>query len=277
MTTYSTTEAATLLDMSPARVRRLARTAGLDPGRARGRPYRFDFRDLVLMRTAVALEDSGITPRRLLRSIRALGNQLPPDRPLTAVRITSETGEVVAVDGALAWDVESGQTRLTLPEPDTSTTEVQAITARRPRRRTSEGSLSPRQWFELGCAIQAEQPDQAAAAFRNALDGDPTQADAAVNLGYLHHEAGDLEAAESAYREALEARAGHPTAAYNLAVVLEDLGRVEEARDSYLVAIAADPLLADAYYNLSRLCEALGDRAAALRHLRTYSELVRIG
>ena len=66
-------------------------------------------------------------------------------------------------------------------------------------------------------------------------------------------------------------------AAYNLGVALEDSGQEDDAVDSYMVAIESDPLLADAYYNLARLCEERGDRAAALRYLRSYSDLVRIG
>lgn len=278
MTTYTTTDVADLLGMSAARVRRLARTAGLDPQREEGGHYAFGFRDLVLLKTAVALEQNGITPRRLLRSIRALGAQLPADRPLTAVRITSETGGVVAVDRDTAWDVESGQTRLPLDRNDeTVATEISAISPRPPRRHRAGRTPSPEEWFDLGCALQAEQPAQAEQAFRNALDGDPSLGDAAVNLGYLLHERQEFGRAEAAYRQALQAAPGHATAAYNLAVALEDQERPDEALDWYLVAVEADPLMADAYYNLSRLCEERGDRAAALRYLRSYSELVRIG
>lgn len=278
MSTYSTTEVADLLGISPARVRRLARSADLDPDRESGARYSFGFRDLVLLRTAVALEESGITAHRLLRSIRSLGRQLPPDRPLTALRITSETGEVVAVDEELAWDVESGQTRMRLEEESPGPDEpVAEISRRRPRRKGERRSPRPEDWYELGCALQSEDPEQAEVAFRQALDGDPELADAAVNLGWLLHERGETAEAEAEYRRALEAEPTHPTAAYNLGVALEDRGEMEAARESYLVAIEGDPLLADAYYNLSRLFEREGDRAAALRYLRSYSELVRIG
>lgn len=280
MTTYSTTEVADLLGISPARVRRLARSAELNPDRAPGARYSFGFRDLVLLRTAVALEESGITAHRLLRSIRALGRQLPADQPLTALRITSETGEVVAVDDELAWDVESGQTRMRLEEEEDSPSHdepVAEISRRRPRRQGERRAPRPEDWYELGCALQSEDPPQAEHAFRQALEGDPQLADAAVNLGWLLHERGETRAAEAEYRRALEAAPEHPTAAYNLGVALEDRGEAEAAREWYLVAIEGDPLLADAYYNLSRLYEREGDRAAALRYLRSYSELVRIG
>jgi tetratricopeptide (TPR) repeat protein len=273
--TYSTTEVAELLGISPARVRRLARSAELNPAREFGERYEFAFRDLVLLRTAIALEETGITPRRLLRAIRALGAQLPEGRPLTAVRITSEADELVAVDGGLAWNVETGQTWLQLAEDESEP--VAAIARRRPRPKTRKRKLDPSEWYELGCVLQRNSPAQAEEAFRNALSGDPGLADAAVNLGFLLHERQELSAAEQHYREALAGNPGHAMAAYNLGVVLEDRGASEEAMENYLLAIESDPLLADAYYNLARLCEERGDRAAALRHLRSYSDLVRIG
>lgn len=280
MSTYTTTEVADLLGISPARLRRLARSARLDPEREPGAPYEFEFRDLVLLRTAVSLEETGITARRLLRSIRALGSQLPSGRPLTALRITSAGADaIVAMDDELAWHPESGQTRLPLdaePAVD-AVAEITGITRRRPRRPGVERAPRPEDWYELGCVLQAEDPEQAERAFRQALEGDPELGDAAVNLGWLLHERGDLEAAEAEYRRALAVDPGHPTAAYNLGVALEDRGAADEARQSYLAAIESDPLLADAYYNLSRLCERCGDRAAALRYLRSYSQLVRIG
>jgi len=273
--TYSTTEVAELLGISPARVRRLARSAELNPGRESGDRYEFAFRDLVLLRTAISLEETGITPRRLLRAIRALGAQLPEGRSLTAVRITSEADELLVVDGTLAWNVETGQTWLRLAEDESEP--VAAISRRRQRPNTPSRKLSPSEWYELGCVLQQSSPAQAEEAFRNALSGDPELADAAVNLGFLLHERQELSAAEEHYRAALKGNPGHAMAAYNLGVVLEDRGAPDEASANYLQAIESDPLMADAYYNLARLCEEQGDRAAALRHLRSYSDLVRIG
>ena len=276
MGSYSTTEVADLLDLSPARVRRLARSAELDPERESGAPYTFEFRDLVLMKAAVAMEEAGVSAHRLLRSIRALARQLPTGRPLTAVRITADdAGDLVAVDDGLAWNVDSGQTRLRLEAPADAT--AVELPRRRPRRRGGDREARPEDWYELGCALQGEDAEQAEAAFRHALEGDPGLADAAVNLGWLLHARGDVDGAERAYRAALDAEPDHATAAFNLGVALEDRGRTAEALESYLAAIETDPLLADAYYNLSRLCERRGDRAAALRSLRSYSQLVGIG
>ncbi|MEP7176875.1 MAG: tetratricopeptide repeat protein, partial [Gemmatimonadales bacterium] len=72
---------------------------------------------------------------------------------------------------------------------------------------------------------------------------------------------------------ALAGDSRHPTAAFNLGTALEDLGRRSDAIAAYQRAIEFDETFADAYFNLARLYEQAGERAAALRHLRTYKVL----
>jgi len=275
MANYSTREAAEVLGLSQERVRRLAASAALHPERSRGGWYRFDFRDLVLLRTALELEKSGVSPRRLLRSLRDLKRQLPADRPLTAIRITLEADELVVQDDDLAWNPQSGQVQLGL-QVEAAGAAVESLDRRRARPVAAERRLKAEDWYELGCGLQAQSPEQAADAFRRAVELDAGLAGAHINLGVLLHERSDLEGAEMCYRLALRADPDSATAAYNLGVVLEDLGKPVEATEVYRRAIECDRLLADAYYNLSRLYERAGDRAAALRHLRSYSELVKI-
>jgi len=271
---YSTKEAAEVLGLSQERVRRLAASAALHSARKPRGWYRFDFRDLVLLRTALELEKAGVSPRRLLRSLRDLKRQLPPDRSLTAIRITLEADELVVTDDDLAWNPESGQVQLGLQVPSAGG-DVQSLDRRRARPVAAERRLKAEDWHELGCGLQAQSPDQAEEAFRRAVELDAGLADAHVNLGVLLHEQADLEGAEMCYRLALRADPESSTAAYDLGVVLEDMGKPEEATEVYRRAIEYDELLADAYYNLSRLYERAGDRAAAVRHLRSYSELVK--
>jgi len=281
---YSTREAAELLGLSPERIRRLASSAALHPERGPRQWYRFDFRDLVLLRTALELESAGVSPWRLHRSLRKLKRQLPADRPLTALRIRLEADELVVKDDGLAWNPVSGQVQLGLEVPAEEDADVQSLDRRRARPVAADRRLTAGDWYELGCGLQATDAVQAAEAFRRAVELDPGLADAHVNLGVLLHEERDLEGAELCYRLALRADPGSATAAYNLGVVLEDLGRAGDAMEAYRRAIECDERLADAHYNLSRLHERAGDRASALQHLRSsalqhlrsYSELVKI-
>ena len=64
-----------------------------------------------------------------------------------------------------------------------------------------------RAWFLLGVSsADAGRRDAAAAAYRRALAIEPTLAEAAVNLGTLLQESGDLAGAKAAYGEALRLR-----------------------------------------------------------------------
>jgi len=134
--------------------------------------------------------------------------------------------------------------------------------------------------YEQGYALEATDPDAAAAAYRRALAGRPDLADAHNNLGRLVHEAGELAAAEGHYRLALCAAPEVALYWFNLGVVLEDQRRAAEAIACYEQALALDPALADAHFNIARLLErtACGDDVvihSAVRHLVRYRDLTR--
>jgi len=140
-------------------------------------------------------------------------------------------------------------------------------------------------WYELGCRLEASEPERAIAAYERAVAGCPGLADAHNNLGRLLHDAGSpgcLGAAESSYRLALCADPGVALYWFNLGVVVEDQGRCAEAIAAYERAIELDASIADAHYNLARLLELTGRRTGdepmlrrAVRHLLRYRELTR--
>jgi tetratricopeptide (TPR) repeat protein len=140
-------------------------------------------------------------------------------------------------------------------------------------------------WYELGCRLEASEPERAIAAYERAVAGCPGLADAHNNLGRLLHDAGSpgcLGTAESSYRLALCADPGIALYWFNLGVVVEDQGRCAEAIAAYERAIELDAGIADAHYNLARLLELTGRRTGddlvlrrAVRHLLRYRELTR--
>jgi tetratricopeptide (TPR) repeat protein len=143
--------------------------------------------------------------------------------------------------------------------------------------RASGTAVSAADCYEVAVALEANDPDAAEAAYRQALAIDPDLADAHLNLGRLLHEAGDPAAAETHNREALAIDPGDALAAYNLGVALQDQQRPRDAAAAYEQALALDPTLADAHFNLSGVYEQLGEKAAAFRHLRTYRSLTGSG
>jgi tetratricopeptide (TPR) repeat protein len=270
MTGYTTEEVARLLGLSSAQIRSYTRAGFLSPARGARGDLRFTFQDLVLLRAAKGLMAARIPASKVRGSLRRLKQQLPRGRPLSELRITAEGHRVVARDGAVAWNPESGQLVLdfdvaTLAQRAAPLARRQAAAARR-----IEEDLDAEQWFELGLELEVSEPDEARDAYRRALELDPHHAEAHVNLGRLLVESERAEEAETHFRAVLADQPTHATAWFNLGIALEDRRRPNEAIKAYEQAIAADRRLADAYFNLARLYEQAGKRAAALRNLSKY-------
>lgn len=141
-------------------------------------------------------------------------------------------------------------------------------------------------WYEQGVALEVRDPGAAMVAYERAIAGRSDFADAHNNLGRLHHERGELAAAESCYRIAIciDGAGGEQSALYwfNLGVSVEDQGRCAEAIAAYERALELAAACADAHFNLARLLDVHGRRTddtallrRALRHLVRYRDLTR--
>jgi tetratricopeptide (TPR) repeat protein len=272
---YGTGDVAQILGLSPAQVRGYVRSGFLTPDRGARGDYRFSFEDLVFLRTAKGLLEARIGPRRVKRALAKLREQLPEGSRLTGLRITAEGSRVVVADGSARWQPESGQALLDFGVAELA--ERVAPLAREAFREAQEDgdALTADEWYDWGCELEAAAPPEARQAYGRAIALDPGHADALVNLGRLLHEAGDPRGAEDHYRKALKARPGDATAAFNLGVALEDLGRTDEALAAYERAVTLDPDNADAHYNAASLYERQGQVPAALRHLKSYRNILR--
>lgn len=269
--TFGIPEVAALLGWSPARVRRLVRSGVLAPKRGPRGALRLSFRDLTLLRRLRELGGSRVPPRRVGRALARLREEHPDAESLAGVTLSASGGDVVVRDGACLWSPASGQCLFDFAPPAAS--RVVAFAA---RTQSAVGrALSAEDWVRLGSDFEESDLERARQAYRAALELDPANADAHVNLGCLEHEAGQLAAAEAHYRAALASRPGDATARFDLAVALEDQGRSGEARAAYEAVLEVDPACAEAHHNLARLFERLGDRAAALRHWGAFRRLVR--
>jgi tetratricopeptide (TPR) repeat protein len=277
MKAYSTREVAELLAVPAQRVRSLARAAGLlDPERAPGKPYEFTFQDVVLLRTAKGLTDAKLDPRRIWRAIKALSDQLPADRPLSAVRVQIEGSRVVVRDNNAAWEPETGQAILDFSVQELS--KKVAPLVRESVRQSWATAATADQWFETGLECELlGAAQEAETAYRAALNLERDHVAATINLGRLRHMARALPEAEDLYRQALAIAPDHPTAHFNLGVVLEDRGATEAAIAEYKEAVRLDPRVADVHFNLARLYQQAGDQQAALRHFSQFKHLTRQG
>src|SRR5512143_2459244 len=86
---FHTAEVARILGVPAARVRGIVRAGLCRPAR-HGRTLEFSFQDLVLLRAAHGLLRADVPPRRVRHALSELATQLPPDRPLSGVRIYAD-------------------------------------------------------------------------------------------------------------------------------------------------------------------------------------------
>jgi len=273
---FRTAEVARILGVAPQRIRAVVRHGLCHPSR-QGRAYAFSFQDLVRLRAAHGLLRAQVPPRRVQRALAELTRQLPPDRPLSGVRIYADGRHVVVRDGRTTWQPESGQIVFTFDVDDLARAAGIVIAVgdtrprKPPRREPPQNALA---WFERGLRLERKQDRAGAlAAYRRAIDIDPEMADAYINLGRLTHEDGDPTEAARLYHLALGCAPDDAIAHYNLALALEDLRHPAAAISHYRQAITLDAEFADAHFNLGRLLERLGRRTQAIRHLLAYKQL----
>lgn len=113
--------------------------------------------------------------------------------------------------------------------------------------------------------------------YRTILEVQPGHAPALINLGTIHYNMRQYEAAEDFYRRATVADPEYALAFFDLGNVLDEMQRLDEATASYQRAVALVPQYADAHYNLALAYERQGKRRRALRHWLTYVRLDPVG
>jgi tetratricopeptide (TPR) repeat protein len=119
----------------------------------------------------------------------------------------------------------------------------------------------------LGVALgNAGRHEEAAAAYRRALELRPDYPEAHNNLGISLARLSQPQAAEHAFRAALALRPDYPDALTNLGGVLQGLGRLPEAVAAYEQAIALNPATPRAA--LGQALRGLGRSGAALAAYR---------
>jgi len=268
---FDATQAARIVGVPPPRIRQCVRAGLLATRRDRRGRLRFDFVDLVLLRTIRGLLERRVPTRQIGRVLDSLRRQIGK-RPLNRVSVFVDGSRVVAWDGQSRWQPESGQFLFNFDAGQVvrRATQVARLPAsERPRL----PELTAEEWCELAIEIEDRSPLEAKAAYHHALDIDPGNATARINLGRMLHAEGTLAGAEAHYREALRREPSSAIAWYNLGVLLEDQHRADDAIAAYERAVRADTQLADAHYNLALLYERAGRERDAVRHLAIFRRL----
>src|SRR3954468_13288722 len=180
---YSTKDVAALLGLSADQVRSYVCAGFLAPVQGPRGEYYFSFQDLILPRTANGLISARAPRRRVRLALQNLREQLPNDRPLTGVRISAQGHHVVVRDGLDVWNPESGQAVFDFELAELAR-EASTLPLHTPETRPDEpdGAMD---WYGRAGELEENSPEEAMAAYRQALELDPGLVDAHVNLGRL--------------------------------------------------------------------------------------------
>ncbi len=150
----------------------------------------------------------------------------------------------------------------------------------------SDNDLAARAWFSVGyLLIQQGKPEEAIAAYDEAIRLKPDYAEAYNNRGNANDKLGHREDAIADYNQAIQLKPNYAKAYYNRGAVKAKLGHREDAIADYNQAIQLKPDFAEAYYNrgdtkseLGRIDEARQDfeKARDLAHKTSNASLVAL-
>ena len=221
----------------------------------------FGFTDLTALRQIAGEVQTGVSFRAVLRDLQASRTgQLAFDFRLEAqpARIIElKPRSVVGAPG-------------TLGSPDTS---------------VGPGSLvrdlsAAEQYFLMGSLLDdgtPERREEAAKAYRRALDDDPDLVAALINLANIRYSRDELAEAQALYERAILLDASYFESHFNLGNIHHDHSRYVEAESAYRAALALNSAYPDAHFYLAVTLEKMGRSTEARTHWRAYERLAPHG
>jgi tetratricopeptide (TPR) repeat protein len=166
---------------------------------------------------------------------------------------------------------------LTLRGTASKQTSATASDSARPRvQDTSKAEAHFRAGSALDDGDEAKQ-EEAAAAYRKALEFDPYLVAALINLANIHYSRDELAEAQALYERAIGLEPDFFEAHFNLGNIYHDLGRFAEAQACYAEAIKLNPFYADAHFYLAVTFEKMGLSQQARPHWLAYQQLAPNG
>jgi tetratricopeptide (TPR) repeat protein len=163
---------------------------------------------------------------------------------------------------------------LTLRRPS-----VEQLSTRIPEGDTRDTGLAE-EYFRTGSALDdgdESKLEDAAAAYRKALELDPYLVAALINLANVHYSRDELVEAQALYERAIGLESDFFEAHFNLGNIYHDLGRFAEAQACYREALRLNPFYPDAHFYLAVTCEKMGLSQDAKPHWKSYRQLAPHG
>ena len=220
--------------------------------RTHGESY-YAFPDLTLIRQAEAELAGGASFRSVLKSLRdARSGQLAFD-----FRIEAQPAKVLQLKRREPPPLAALMDRVPIAE-----------------------DTSAEQLFTAASILDDGDPanfEEAAGAYRHALEIDPDLVPALINLANIHYARDEIIEAQALYERAIALEADVFEAHFNLGNIYHDLGRYVQAQTCYREALALNPAYADAHFYLAVTLEKNGQSSEARPHWKAYQNLAPNG
>jgi tetratricopeptide (TPR) repeat protein len=187
-------------------------------------------------------------------------------------------GLMASRHGQLAFDfrLDAAPAKiLTLRRPS-----VEQLSTRIPAEGDPRDTGLAEEYFRAGSALDdgdESKLEDAAAAYRKALELDPYLVAALINLANVHYSRDELVEAQALYERAIGLESDFFEAHFNLGNIYHDLGRFAEAQACYREALRLNPFYPDAHFYLAVTCEKMGLSQDAKPHWKSYRQLAPHG
>ena len=122
-----------------------------------------------------------------------------------------------------------------------------------------------------------ERQEEAAQAYRRALEEDPDLVAALINLANIRYARDELAEAQALYERAILLDPSYFEAHFNLGNIHHDHARYVDAEHCYLDALALNSDYPDAHFYLAVTLEKMGRSGEARQHWRDYQTLAPKG
>lgn len=286
---YSVRDIARIFGLTESRVRYWAQTGFINPTGTQGGKRLYNFRDLVGIKAAKELLESGIPLQRVRRNLQALREALPRlEQPLTKMRVFSDgehmvvghrEGDFDPLSGQMLLDFQIEELSLSVAQildmnvevaPAATISPIESETAKSETAKLeTTKSETPKSEKET-LATEIEQT----AAAGMALGSDQIPLEPETAYGWFmrgcacDNDEERTEEAIAAYEQAIELDPSLAAAHTNLGNIYYQRRERDKALHYYQTACALDPDQAEARYNLANFCEEDGEFDMAIAEYR---------
>jgi tetratricopeptide (TPR) repeat protein len=218
----------------------------------------FAFSDLPLLRQVHGELQQGLPFRAVLRDLQAMRS------------------------GQLVFDfrIDAAPARILTLKPKSSAAGGSAVAASQADLMSGRPLSPAERYFLMGSLLDdgtPERQEEAAQAYRRALEDDPDLVAALINLANIRYARDELAEAQALYERAILLDPTYFEAHFNLGNIHHDHARYAEAEACYLEALALKTDYPDAHFYLAVTLEKMGRSADARPHWRDYQSLAPQG